>query len=625
MDPCRSKRFAFNRGLRLMRDAWGMAYPYWFSEDRWVARGLLLGVVLLNLGIVFINVLLNKWNNTFYDALQYKEYKVFIGLLIRFSWLAGLYIVCAVYQLYLNQMLQIKWRRWLTDQYLDRWLAHGAYYRMQLSRGNIDNPDQRIEEDVPQFISATLTLAVGGMRAGVTLISFVTILWGLSGTLTIRPMGHAFTIPGYLIWAALLYAVAGTWLTHRIGRPLVGLNFNQQRYEADFRFSLVRFRENAEGVALYRGESHELHNFGERFASIVSNWWDIMRQQKRLTWFSSGYAQVAVIFPIIMVAPRYFSGKIPLGGLMQTAGAFGQVQDALSFVISSYTDIASWASVIDRLSEFRDALDHAHVQRIQDDEIRLSEVDASLEVNRVTLDLPDGQPLIGNVNLTVRRGDSALLRGPSGVGKSTLFRAIAGIWPYGHGEIRMPSNARVLFLPQKPYLPIGTLRDLVSYPMPADAVDNAILCEALEAVELPELTSKLAESGNWALQLSPGEQQRIAFARALVHKPEWLFLDEATSAVDEATESRLYRLIRDRLPGTTLFSVGHRATLCAFHSRQLFVQPDGDGPASILESPAISTRSKTRSPDVPPGSGCLLQREKQAPEQDQSAAGFLVR
>jgi putative ATP-binding cassette transporter len=592
-NPHNSKRLAFNRALRLVSNAWGMAYPYWFSEDRWVARGLLLSVVLLNLGIVFINVLLNKWNNKFYDALQYKDYSVFIRLLIHFSWLAALYIVFSVYQLYLNQMLQIKWRRWLTDRYLHKWLAHSTYYRTQLTAGGVDNPDQRIEEDVPQFISGTLTLAIGGMRAAVTLISFVAILWGLSGTLTIHLIGHGFAISGYLVWTALLYALVGTWLTHRIGRPLVGLNFNQQRYEADFRFSLVRFRENAEGVALYRGESHEMRNFGERFASIVRNWWDIMRQQKRLTWFSSGYAQAAVIFPIIMVAPRYFRGNILLGGLMQTAGAFGQVQDALSFVISSYTDIASWASIIDRLSEFGDALDRARIQGTTGDQIRRSEGNASLKMKNVTLALPDGQPLIANVNLSLARGDSALLQGPSGEGKSTLLRAIAGIWPFGHGEIRVPSSARVLFLPQKPYLPIGTLRDLVTYPLSADGVDSAVVCEALEAVELPELASRLAESGNWALQLSPGEQQRIAFARALIHKPEWLFLDEATSAVDEATESRLYGLLRDRLPGTTLFSVGHRATLCGFHSRQLSVQDERGGPATIVERPAISTRSTT--------------------------------
>jgi len=423
------------------------------------------------------------------------------------------------------------------------------------------------------------------MRAVVTLISFVAILWGLSGTLTIP--GSFIRLPGYLVWTALLYALAGTWLTDRIGRPLVRLNFDQQRYEADFRFNLVRFRENAESVALYHGETDELRTFRQRFASIVRNWWGIMRQQKRLTWLTAGYGQAAVIFPLIVVAPRYFRGQILLGGLMQTAAAFGQVQDSLSFIVSSYTDIAAWRAVVERLAGFQSALKLAHTQAST--QVGIHHTDGNgggLIVDGVELDRPDGQPLIANVSLSLGRGESALLSGPSGVGKSTLLRAIAGIWPFGHGDIRMPSNARVLFLPQKPYLPIGMLREVVSYPMPAGGVDDTNLREALLAVGLPELAGRLDETCHWASQLSPGEQQRIAFARALVQKPDWLFLDEATSAVDEPTEARLYHLLRDRLPRTTFFSVGHRATLRPFHHRQLFAQPDGDGPASIVETTA---------------------------------------
>jgi putative ATP-binding cassette transporter len=564
-----------------------MTHPYWFSEDRWVAWGLLLAVIALNLGIVYINVLLNKWNNTFYDALQAKDYTVFLHQLIRFSWLAGLFIVFAVYQFYLNQMLQIRWRRWLTEHYLRGWLTQAAYYRMQLAAGDADNPDQRVAEDVPQFIASTLSLGIGGMRAVVTLISFVAILWGLSGTLAIP--GSSIQLPGYLVWAALLYALAGTWLTNWIGRPLVRLNFDQQRYEADFRFNLVRFRENAEGVALYHGEAGELRSFRERFGSIVRNWWDIMRQQKRLTWLTAGYGQAAVIFPLIVVAPRYFRGQILLGGLMQTAAAFGQVQDSLSFIVSSYADIAAWRAVVERLAGFQSALKLAHIQASNKAGIHhIDTKGGDLTVDGVELDLPGGHPLIAHVNLSLARGESALLSGPSGVGKSTLLRAIAGIWPFGHGDIRVPSNTRVLFLPQKPYLPIGTLREVVTYPMPVENVDDANLREALDSVGLPELAARLDENCHWALQLSPGEQQRIAFARALVQKPDWLFLDEATSAVDEPTEARLYHLLRDRLPRTTFFSVGHRTTLRPFHDRQLFAQPDGDGPASIVEVPAHS-------------------------------------
>ncbi len=572
-----------SRVRRLLHNAWALTRPYWFSEDRWAARGLLLVVITLNLGIVFINVLLNKWNNTFYNSLQDKDYTVFVQQLIRFSWLAASYIIVAVYQLYLNQMLQIRWRRWLTERYLGAWLTDTAYYRMQLVAGETDNPDQRISEDLRLFVTGTLGLAIGGMRAVVTLVSFIAILWSLSGALTLPVGGFLVTIPAYMVWAALLYAVVGTWLTDRIGRPLVRMNFDRQRYEADFRFGLVRFRENTEGVALYHGEADEMRNFRTRFGAVVRNWWDIMRQQKRLTWFTAGYGQAAIIFPFVVAAPRYFRGEIPLGGLVQTASAFGQVQDSLSFIVTSYTEIAEWRSVVQRLVGFEEALDRVRAQAGAQAGIRRGDGDASaLAVENVDLDLPGGTALISGVNLALARGESALLSGPSGAGKSTLIRAIAGIWPFGRGEIRVPRGP-VLFLPQKPYLPIGTLREVISYPTPAGGVDDQILREALEAVGLPELAGRLDEAGHWALQLSPGEQQRIAFARALVQKPDWLFLDEATSAVDEAAETRLYQLVRDRLRGTAVLSVGHRSTLRAFHGRQLVVKPNGSAPSSIVE------------------------------------------
>jgi vitamin B12/bleomycin/antimicrobial peptide transport system ATP-binding/permease protein len=583
MNPNQPGEPTMSRLRRLLKNAWALTRPYWFSEDRWAAWGLLLAVVTLNLGIVFINVLLNKWNNTFYNSLQDKNYDVFVQQLFRFTWLAGSYIIVAVYQLYLNQMLQIRWRRWLTERYLGEWLRDTAYYRMQLAGGETDNPDQRIAEDLRLFVTGTLGLGIGGMRAVVTLVSFIAILWGLSGSVTLPVGGFLVSIPGYMVWAALLYAIVGTWLTDRIGRPLVRMNFDRQRYEADFRFGLVRFRENTEGVALYHGEADEMRNFRTRFGSVVRNWWDIMRQQKRLTWFTAGYGQAAIIFPFVVAAPRYFRGEIPLGGLVQTATAFGQVQDSLSFIVSSYTDIAEWRSVVQRLVGFEEALDRVRAQAGARDGIRREDGDApTLAVENVDLALPGGTALISGVNLALARGESALLSGPSGAGKSTLIRAIAGIWPFGRGEIRIPRGP-VLFLPQKPYLPIGTLREIISYPTPAGGVDDQVLREALEAVGLPELAGRLDEAGHWALQLSPGEQQRIAFARALVQKPDWLFLDEATSAVDEASETRLYQLVHDRLRGTAVLSVGHRPTLRAFHGRQLVVKPNGSAPASIVE------------------------------------------
>ena len=562
-----------------------MIGPYWFSEDRWAARGLLLAVVLLTLGMVYLTVLLNQWNNAFYSALQDKDLVAFRGQLLRVTWLIGIFIFLAVYQVYLNQMLEIRWRRWLTDRYLRAWLADGAYYRMQLVARETDNPDQRIAEDVHLLASHTLGLFTGGLRAIVTLVTFVAILWGLSGTFTVPVGEFSLTIPGYIVWVAVLYAIAGTWLTDWLGRPLVRLNFDKQRYEADFRFSLIRFRENTEGVALYRGESDEFRGFRERFEDVVGNWWGIMRRQKRMAYFTNAYGLGAWIVPSIVAAPRYFRGEIGLGGLMQTTQAFQQVQDALSFFIQSYKEIAAWSAVVERLAGFEGALEHVRRQSTESGVRVAAGRPTHLTVEGVDLDLPGGQPLMANINLSFRQGDTVLLGGASGSGKSTLVRAIAGIWPFGRGEILVPKGARVLFLPQRPYLPIGVLRDVVSYPMPAGGVDDKTLREALEAVDLKELTGRLDEAAHWALQLSPGEQQRMAFARALVQKPDWLFLDEATSALDEATEARLYRLVRERLPETMVFSIGHRATLGPFHARRLMVKLAANGPASIVEVP----------------------------------------
>jgi len=396
----------------------------------------------------------------------------------------------------------------------------------------------------------------------------------------------------------VLYAIAGTWVTDWLGRPLVNLNFDRQRYEADFRFSLVRFRENTEGVALYRGEADEFRGFRERFEDVVRNWWGIMRRQKRMTYFTSGYGLGAWIVPSIVAAPRYFRGELGLGGLMQTSQAFQQVQDALSFFVQSYKEIAAWCSVVERLAGFERALQRV-VRQSSDGGVRRAEGRPThLTVEGVDLYLPDGRPLMANINLSLLRGETVLLGGASGSGKSTLVRTIAGIWPFWRGEIRAPQDARVLFLPQRPYLPIGMLREVVSYPMPAGGVDGKTLREALEVVGLSELAGRLDEAAHWALQLSPGEQQRIAFARALVQKPDWLFLDEATSALDEATETHLYRLVRERLAETTVFSIGHRTTLRSFHARRLMVQLNGNGPASIVEMPAP--------PDAGSGHGALM-------------------
>src|SRR5207249_2631320 len=480
--------------------AWAMISPYWSSDDRWAARGLLLGVVLLTLGMVYLTVLLNQWNNAFYSALQDKNMAAFRGQLFRVTWLITIFIFLAVYQVYLSQMLEIRWRRWLTDRYLRAWLSDGAYYRMQLQASETDNPDQRIAEDVQLLASHTLGLFTGGLRATVTLVTFVAILWGLSGSLIVPVGEFSIRLPGYMVWVAVLYAILGTWVTDWLGRPLVRLNFDRQRYEADFRFSLVRFRENTEGVALYRGEADEFRGFRERFEDVVRNWWGIMLRQKRMTYFTSGYGLGAWIVPSIVAAPRYFRGELGLGGLMQTSQAFQQVQDALSFFVQSYKEIAAWSAVVERLAGFERHLESVHRQTATG----LRRVDGrpgQLVLANVDLFRPDGQPLIANINFSLKGGDSVLLTGASGSGKSTLIRAIAGIWPFGRGEIRVARDARILFLPQRPYLPIGVLRDVVSYPMPASGVEDGTLREALEVVGLTELAVRLDDAAHWALRL----------------------------------------------------------------------------------------------------------------------------
>jgi putative ATP-binding cassette transporter len=527
---------------------------------------------------VFLSVMFNDWNRLMYNALQQYDAARFLPLMGRFSVLAFFWIAFQVYRLYLRQMLEMRWRRWMTERMVARWMAARTYYRLQLEGGGADNPDQRITEDLRDFTAGTLALGIGLMESAVTLASFAGILWALSGSLTIPIAGVDITIPGYLLWAALIYSVIGTWLTHLVGRPLIALNFQRQRVEADYRFSLVRFRENVESVALYGGEAREQRNFAQLFANVLTNWWQIMRQTKRLTSFTAGFGQAAVIFPMALAAPRYFAHAIELGPFMQTLDAFGQVQASMSWFVDAYSTIAPWKATVDRLTSFNGAMTRIEAANQTDAAIHLVPSDTAHEVRTRDLDLavPGGRVLLPHANLTLRAGEPVLVSGPSGSGKSTLFRALAGIWPYGSGTVERPSAERCLFLPQRPYLPIGTLRDVLTYPAPVEGMTDDQITDALSACELPQLVDRLDESQHWAQSLSPGEQQRIAFARALLVKPDWLFLDEASSALDEATETRLYQMLPQRLPTTTVVSIGHRPSLRAFHQRQVELrQADG--------------------------------------------------
>ena len=556
---------------------WKIAIPYFRSEDRWAGRGLLAAVIVIELATVFLTVLFNRWNNVFYNALQERNQAVFTYQIGYFCVLATFWVGLKVYQLYLNQWLQIRWRRWMTARYLSGWLHDANHYRMQLLGDAADNPDQRIADDTQRFVEQTLALGIGLLSSVVTLISFVFILWTLSNEAPLHLFGEDIPIPGYLVWGALIYALLGTVLTHLIGWPLIGLNFQQQRYEADFRFNLVRARENSEQIALLRGEPAERTRLLSRFGLVVENWLGIMQRTKKLTAFTSTYSQASVIFPFVLIAPAYFADKIQLGGMMQTISAFSSVQDSLSFFISSYRTLAEWQSVVARLGGFETAIENAAALVTEKNIIHVASANQhAIDLDRLVVSLPNGIPLVTADGFKIRSGERTLLTGPSGSGKSTLFRAIAAIWPFGSGSIAIPANATLMMLPQRPYFPVGTLQAAIVYPAEAGAFSSDQVRDALIAVGLPLLAPRLAEDAHWNRMLSLGEQQRLGLARALLHAPQYLFLDEATASLDEDSEAMLYKLIETRLPATTIVSIGHRSTLEAFHQRNVVLSREGD-------------------------------------------------
>ena len=579
--------------LNLPRDAYQLAKPYFNSDQRWRARGLLAAIITLNLAMVGMDVVLSFWNRAFYNSLQEKDWDAFVGLLLSyhrseatgllpgFVGIAFVYILVAVYRTYLNQWLQINWRQWMTTHLLDDWLADRAYYRIALQSGTgvtdgTDNPDQRIAEDIREYVSQTLSLSLDLLSNIVTLFSFITILWTLSGPV------HLFgiDIPGYMVWVALLYSIVGTVFTHLIGKPLIALNFFQQKVEADFRFALVRLRENLEGVALYKGEEQEATGLKGQFFAIRANWWLIMKRTKMLNALIASYSQVSVIFPIVVAAPRYFAGTLDLGGLTQTAGAFGSVQGAMSWFVTSYSLLASWQATVDRLVFFRTAIALARAEgRSGMQTVEGAGVDFSIE--HPALRLPDGRLLLDDEGIVLHRGESVVFTGRSGSGKSTLFRAFAGIWPFGSGRVK-PGSGSALFLPQRPYFPQGTLRDMLAYPSAASVFSDADFAQALSDVGLSPLLPELDLRDAWSHRLSGGEQQRLALARALLVKPDWLFLDEATASLDPQSEHDLLEMLKARLPDTTMVSIAHRPEVAAVHAKEFVVVREGDTPAHVV-------------------------------------------
>ncbi|MBL1256762.1 ABC transporter ATP-binding protein/permease [Methylocystis sp. Sn-Cys] len=554
-------------------------FPRFTAGEAAIATAMIVVLVLINQGQVGISVRLSFFNRDWFNAIQEKNSAEFWRqLLFVFTPWAFFYVAIAVIEYVLKSMLVIRWRRWLTEHYIERWLSSHTHYGMALAGGDADNPDQRIAEDVNRFIDGgeegygIYSYSILLISTMSSLVSFAFVLWGLSGAYPLP--GTDIHIPGFLFWVALAYASLGTLVTHLIGRSLTGLFFEQQRREADFRFSLARLREYSEQVALLSGEHAEQGSLVQRFRGIVFNYLGIVRKRKQLVSFTASYGQLSPIIPYVITAPFYFAGKIQLGVMTQTASAFGRVEGALTFFITYYTSLAQYKSVLDRLASFDAAIDSAEANRAH---VVSRAPSDRLALDDLTLSLPDGRRIVHIDALVFEPRQAALLTGPSGSGKSTLFRAIAGIWPHAAGSVVVPQGARVMLAPQRPYIPMGTLAQAVVYPADIEDYARADIEEALRAARLAPFVERLDESNNWGQRLSGGEQQRVAIARALLAKPDWLFLDEATSALDEKLEGEIYRMLRERLPQTTIVSIGHRSTLLDYHDRQIEMEAGADG------------------------------------------------
>jgi putative ATP-binding cassette transporter len=574
------------------RKVWALTTPFFSSEQKWKARAMLAGIVLLNLAAVYMLVLLNDWNRLFYDALEKRDQPVFWVQLLRFTYLAFGYIVIAVYKFYLTQLLEMRWRAWMTSHYLRRWLAGEAFYRMELARfsnsgATPDNPDQRIQEDLNLFTTYSISLSMGLLNAVVTLASFVGILWGLSGGFAFSLAGRSYEIAGFMVWAAIAYCVVGSVITHYIGRPQIALNFRQQRFEADFRHHMVRVREYSEAIALDKGAQVERQHLDRRFMSVLANYLRLIRAQKNLIWFTTFFGQAAVVFPFLVSAPRFFSGAIQLGELMQISSAFSQVQESLAWFVDNYSLLAAWRATTDRLTSFEESFAaQAQAQRPE-----IAADSPTLAAQDLTLALPDGAVLLAGLSLHVAPGDAVLVKGPSGSGKSTLFRAFAGIWPFARGKVEIPADT--MCIPQHPYFPDGSLRDALAYPEPAGRYTDEALRQALQEALLPQLAPRLDEQDAWSQKLSGGERQRLALARVFLKQPAWVLADEATSALDEEAENTLYgRLVAlVRRKGGALVSIAHRPALDVFHRRRWELRKGADGGAAAYQLREVAAKT----------------------------------
>ena len=591
-DPLQPTRHPGHFDLRFIRHLAGLTRIYWTSKDAKRGAPLLALCVAMELGLVYANVNLAWANSKVFDAVQGKQWPRFVEAIEIFLGVALVVVLISTYRIYVRNILQIRWREHMTAYFVDGWIGPYAYGHAQLHHRDTDNPDQRISEDIQSYVASALGLSLSLLSAVATLISFSGVLWRLSGTWPLRIGEHEFWIPGLMMWVAILYSIVSMYLTHKVGKALVGINFDRLRFEADFRYGLVRFRDHTEAVALARGQAVERRIAMSRFHAVITNWWDLITKQRNLTMLTGGIGQANGIVPLLVAAPAFFAGRMTLGGVTETGIAYGQVSGALSWFVDAYQEIAAWRASIERLSTFREKLDETRHDVERTDVVHVDAgTDANVHVVDLSLTQPSGEPIATGLEATMDAGRRTAVLGPAGLAKTTLFRAIAGIWPFGHGRVAIPAQARTLFLARQPYLPMGTLREAIAYPAEPSGFPDDKVRRALELVRLDALSPRLDERESWDQTLSGDEQQRLVFARALLHAPDWLIMDDATAALDEETEKRVYEILASELPGTSVVSLTNRPDVARMHERRLELVVGKEG-AARLQGPAPGAASE---------------------------------
>jgi putative ATP-binding cassette transporter len=563
---------------RLFLDLWRLTRIYWTSPDATIGGLLLALAIALELATVYANVLIAEAQRGIGDSLQDMDGSAFFrGMGIFFAYVV-VFLLVSTYRIWIRQRLEMRWRRVVTTQYLSKWMATDAYVHSKLHSDDTDNPDQRIAEDIRSYVASALGLSLSLLAAIATLVSFGDMLWTLSGDWPLTLGEVKIRIPGLMMWVAVVYALVASGLTHWVGRSLIRINFDRLRVEADFRYGLIRFRENVEAVTLAHGEESERTYSAGRFSRVVDNWHRLIAAQRNLNLFTGAIGQTNSVVPLLVAAPAYFAGHLTLGSLLQTRAAYGQVAGALAWFVNAYQEIAQWRASIERLSAFTDSMEASHADRVKGAGIRVvSTPDPAFRIRDLSLALPDGRVLLEDINGELVPGARVAILGPSGTGKTTFLRALAGIWPFGSGRIEVPVKGNTLFLSHRPYLPIGSLRAAVSYPSPADAFSDQQIGDVFAQLELSHLMARLDETRHWEQDLSSDEQQRLIFARVLLQEPAWLFMDDATAEISERMERRVYELLHERMPNSAVMSITNREAVAAYHTRKWLLSPGGDG------------------------------------------------